>query len=49
METKPGYQPRAEAAAGDLPRDHRADRQDRECIDSFPCAVTRCFMFVSNA
>ena len=24
---QPGYQPRAEAAAGDLPRDHRADRQ----------------------
>ena len=23
-------------SAGELPRDHRADRQDRECIDSFP-------------
>ena len=33
---QPGYQPRVEAAASDLPRDHRADRQDRECIDSFP-------------
>jgi transposase len=35
METNPDIS-RAEAATNDLPRNHRADRQDRECIDSLP-------------